>query len=525
MPFRARLLDGLDDGPRGLLVEGDAGIGKTAIWRSALGRRGGARLPRAALRRPSRPRRGCRSSASPTWPDPIADDFLAALPAPQRDALEVALVRRAGSGQPPDPMAVGAGFRALLVRARRGRARSCSPSTTCSGSTPRPRGRWRSPSRRLDGLPVGVLATVRTPLAEADPLGLERALGPSGCSACGWAAGHRRGARPDRVAARPRRTGARRSSSSRRRPTATRCSRSRSPVRSARRRRSRPARRCRSPRACARSWPAASRRLDPQARGALLVAAALSHPTRRARRARRVRRRAGRGRGERAAVPRGRPARVRAPAVRVGGLRARRRAAAAARCTRGSPSSSPSPRSACATSRSRPRAPDEDGRRRARGRRRVGARARGAWETAGELLEQARALTPAARPYAARARGVRAAEHHIHAGDRPRARALLEAILADAPPGPGAQRRAAPAGRDPLQRGRLRRRARGCSRRRSQHAREPALAAAIELDLCYVRCNRHGDIAGADAHADRALAHAAPRRATRRCSARRSRCA
>ena len=29
------LLDGLDDGPRGLLVEGDAGIGKTAVWRSA----------------------------------------------------------------------------------------------------------------------------------------------------------------------------------------------------------------------------------------------------------------------------------------------------------------------------------------------------------------------------------------------------------------------------------------------------------------------------------------------------------
>ena len=31
---------------------------------------------------------------------------------------------------------------------------------------------------------------------------------------------------------------------------------------------------------------------------------------------------------------------------------------------------------------------------------------------------------------------MRAAEHHIHAGDRPRARALLEAILEDTPPGP-----------------------------------------------------------------------------------------
>ena len=64
------------------------------------------------------------------------------------------------------------------------------------------------------------------------------------------------------------------------------------------------------------------------------------------------------------------------------------------------------------------------------------ARARGAWETAGELLEQARALTPYKLAGAARVRGMRAAEHHIHAGDRPRARALLEAILEDTPPGP-----------------------------------------------------------------------------------------
>ena len=136
------------------------------------------------------------------------------------------------------------------------------------------------------------------------------------------------------------------------------------------------------------------------------------------------------------------------------------------------------------------------------------ARARGAWETAGELLEQARALTPAARPYAARKRGVRAAEHHIHAGDRPRARALLEAILAEAPPGPARS--------DALRLlAEIRYNEDGFAdalallEEALQHAHEPSLAAAIELDLCYVRCNRHGDIAGADEPADRALAHAA----------------
>ncbi len=60
------------------------------------------------------------------------------------------------------------------------------------------------------------------------------------------------------------------------------------------------------------------------------------------------------------------------------------------------------------------------------------ARARGAWEAAGELSERARLLTPAGRAEDARRRGLRAAEYHLHAGDRPRARGLLEAILAGA---------------------------------------------------------------------------------------------
>ena len=49
---------------------------------------------------------------------------------------------------------------------------------------------------------------------------------------------------------------------------------------------------------------------------------------------------------------------------------------------------------------------------------------------AGELLELARSLTPTGERHAASRRSVSAAEHHIHAGDRPRARAILEDILA-----------------------------------------------------------------------------------------------
>jgi DNA-binding CsgD family transcriptional regulator len=57
------------------------------------------------------------------------------------------------------------------------------------------------------------------------------------------------------------------------------------------------------------------------------------------------------------------------------------------------------------------------------------ARSRGAWESAAELLEQARELTPAADAERRAARGLAAAEDHIRAGGRPRARALFDELL------------------------------------------------------------------------------------------------
>jgi hypothetical protein len=102
---------------------------------------------------------------------------------------------------------------------------------------------------------------------------------------------------------------------------------------------------------------------------------------------------------------------------------------------------------------------------------------------------------------------MRAAEHHIHAGDRPRARALLEAILSDMPPGPtrsDALRLLAEvryneqgfAGIAPLLEEAL------------AGAGDPVRAVAVELDLTFVHCNHLGDFEAADRHADAALAHA-----------------
>ena len=58
------------------------------------------------------------------------------------------------------------------------------------------------------------------------------------------------------------------------------------------------------------------------------------------------------------------------------------------------------------------------------------ARSRGAWVSAAELLERARDLTPADAPQRAARRGIAAAEHHVHAGDRGRGRDVVETVLA-----------------------------------------------------------------------------------------------
>jgi DNA-binding CsgD family transcriptional regulator len=64
------------------------------------------------------------------------------------------------------------------------------------------------------------------------------------------------------------------------------------------------------------------------------------------------------------------------------------------------------------------------------------ARDRGAPDAAAELSEQGRRLTPSDRVIDYRRRTLEAAECHFEAGDTKRARGLLEEVVADSPPGP-----------------------------------------------------------------------------------------
>ncbi len=64
------------------------------------------------------------------------------------------------------------------------------------------------------------------------------------------------------------------------------------------------------------------------------------------------------------------------------------------------------------------------------------ARARGAWESAAELLEQAAAFTPDSRREEAQRRILLAAEHYVRGGDLSRARTLLQEAVAASLPRP-----------------------------------------------------------------------------------------
>lgn len=103
-----------------LLLVGEAGIGKTTVWRAAVG---------AARGRGARVLSGSGSPAETRLAfaaigdllGPYVDELLPALPAPQARALAVALLRDEAGGAPPDPatiaFAVLASLRELAVAA------------------------------------------------------------------------------------------------------------------------------------------------------------------------------------------------------------------------------------------------------------------------------------------------------------------------------------------------------------------------------------------------------------------------
>lgn len=186
-----RFLDRIGGEGCALVLAGGPGIGKTIVWQHALAGAAGRSVTRLSCR-PVETEAKLAFAALADLLEPVADLVLPEIPAPQRTALEVALLRAAPEGAPPNPRAVATAVLSMLRRlTERG------PLVLAIDDE-----QWLDRAsaealafalRRLGPRPLGVLTTLRL---EADPahdaLGLDaafagrierRLLGPLSASA------------------------------------------------------------------------------------------------------------------------------------------------------------------------------------------------------------------------------------------------------------------------------------------------------------------------------------------------------
>jgi DNA-binding CsgD family transcriptional regulator len=114
---RSALTDFLQDvrtGPTALVLEGEPGIGKSVLWSHGVGaaRDAGYRILSC---RPTGPDAELSFVALADLLAVVDDSVLEELPGPQREALEVALLRRRRTGRAQDPRAAAAGTLAVLI--------------------------------------------------------------------------------------------------------------------------------------------------------------------------------------------------------------------------------------------------------------------------------------------------------------------------------------------------------------------------------------------------------------------------
>jgi DNA-binding CsgD family transcriptional regulator len=165
----------LADLPAAAVLEGQEGIGKTSIWRAALAEleAGGVRV---LSTRPAEIESQLSYAGLADLLDPVLDEALAALPSPQRFALEVALRRAEPEEGSPDQAAIAFAVLGAL------RAAAATGSLVVAVDDMQ----WLDHSSlfalefaagRLRRDEVGFLLTVRTRESEQLPLELRRRLG------------------------------------------------------------------------------------------------------------------------------------------------------------------------------------------------------------------------------------------------------------------------------------------------------------------------------------------------------------
>ena len=110
----ASFVDEVDAGPSGLLLEGPPGVGKTTLWEAGRERARDAGQ-RVLSARPAEVETTYSYAALGDLLLEHVEETLDMLQAPQRRALEVALLRREADAEPPDQRAVALAVLGALV--------------------------------------------------------------------------------------------------------------------------------------------------------------------------------------------------------------------------------------------------------------------------------------------------------------------------------------------------------------------------------------------------------------------------
>jgi DNA-binding CsgD family transcriptional regulator len=101
------------DTPAALVLEGDAGIGKSTLWVAGV-EHARTQALRVLVSRPIEAERNLSYVGLVDLFEPVAGDVLPELPAPRRRALEIALVLEGAREESVDPLALGAATRSAL---------------------------------------------------------------------------------------------------------------------------------------------------------------------------------------------------------------------------------------------------------------------------------------------------------------------------------------------------------------------------------------------------------------------------
>lgn len=109
----SRFLDEVAGHPAALLIEGEAGIGKTTLWSAGIDQ-ARHRGWQVLTCRPVQAEAALSFSALGDLLEPVPEAVLGGLPGPQRRALDVALLRAEPGPEPPDQRAVAVAFLGVI---------------------------------------------------------------------------------------------------------------------------------------------------------------------------------------------------------------------------------------------------------------------------------------------------------------------------------------------------------------------------------------------------------------------------